>query len=91
MEQHLEMDLVNFNEKILMAAVAAAAVALPAHSDPIAESEFFTNHSMGCMLLQECTDHVQELKTVSDFNKDTYSLILITVLLLMSLVLSSIT
>ena len=55
-----------------MAAVAAAAVALPAHSDPIAESEFFTNHSMGCMLLQECTDHVQELKTVSDFNKDTY-------------------
>ena len=24
------------------------------------------------MLLQECTDHVQELKTVSDFNKDTY-------------------
>ena len=59
-------------KKILMAAVAAAAVALPAHSDPIAESEFFTNHSMGCMLLQECTDHVQELKTVSDFNKDTY-------------------
>ena len=35
-----------------MAAVAAAAVALPAHSDPIAESEFFTNHSMGCMLLR---------------------------------------
>ena len=24
---------------------------------------------MGCMLLRECTDHVQELKTVSDLNK----------------------
>ena len=23
----------------------------------------------GCMLLRECTDHVQELKTVSDLNK----------------------
>ena len=56
-------------KKIIASLVAAAAVALPAHSDPIAESEFFTNHSMGCMLLQECTDHVQELKTVSDLNK----------------------
>ena len=52
-----------------MAAVAAAAVALPAHSDPIKDKEYFSMHSMGCMLLRECTDHVQELKTVSDFNK----------------------
>ena len=52
-----------------MAAVAAAAVALPAHSDPLKDNEYFTPHSMGCMLLQECTDHVQELKTVSDLNK----------------------
>jgi len=56
-------------KKIIAALVAAAAVALPAHSDPIGDEEFFTMHSMGCMLLQECTDHVQELKTVSDFNK----------------------
>ena len=25
--------------------------------------------AQGCMLLRECTDHVQELKTVSDLNK----------------------
>ena len=59
-------------KKIIASLVAAAAVALPAHSDPIAEDEFFTSHSMGCMLLQECTDHVKELKTVSDLNKDDY-------------------
>ena len=56
-------------KKLIAALVAAAAVALPAHSDPITEDEFFTPHAMGCMLLQECTDHVQELKTVSDLNK----------------------
>ena len=56
-------------KKIIASVVAAAAVALPAHSDPIKEDEFFTPHAQGCMLLQECTDHVQELKTVSDLNK----------------------
>ena len=56
-------------KKIIASLVAAAAVALPAHSDPITEDEFFTPHAQGCMLLQECTDHVQELKTVSDLNK----------------------
>ena len=48
---------------------AAHGMTVPAWADPIKEDEFFTNHSMGCMLLQECTDHVQELKTVSDLNK----------------------
>ena len=56
-------------KKILMAAVAAVAVVLPAHSDPIKDKEYFSMHSMGCMLLRECTDHVQELKKVSDLNK----------------------
>ena len=42
---------------------------VPAFADPIKKEEYFTNHSMGCMLLRECTDHVQELKTVSDLNK----------------------
>ena len=41
----------------------------PVMADPIKEDEFFTPHAQGCMLLQECTDHVQELKTVSDLNK----------------------
>jgi hypothetical protein len=56
-------------KKIIASLVAAAAVVLPAHSDPITEDEFFTPHAQGCMLLGECTDHVQELKTVSDLNK----------------------
>ena len=56
-------------KKIIASLVAVAAVALPAHSDPIKEDEYFTPHATGCMLLQECTDHVQELKTVSDLNK----------------------
>ena len=59
-------------KKIIASLVAAAAVALPAHSDPLKDNEYYTNHSMGCMLLQECTDHVKELKTVSDLNKDDY-------------------
>ena len=41
-------------KKIIAALVAAAAVALPVHSDPLKDSEYFTMHSMGCMLLQEC-------------------------------------
>ena len=49
--------------------LAAASIAAPALADPIKEDEYFTPHAQGCMLLQECTDHVQELKTVSDLNK----------------------
>ena len=71
-----------------MMALAAALIAAPVMADPIKEDEYFTPHAQGCMLLQECTDHVQELKTVSDLNKHE-ELILITVLLLMSLTLSS--
>ena len=52
-----------------MTLLAAAAMSAPALADPIKEDEFFTPHAQGCMLLQECTDHVQELKTVSDLNK----------------------
>ena len=29
--------------------------------NPIEESEYRTNHSMGCMLLQECTEGVVEI------------------------------
>ena len=38
-------------------------------ADPIKDDEFFTPHFQGCVFGQECTDHVQELKTVSDLNK----------------------
>ena len=59
-------------KKIIMGMLAAASIAAPALADPIKDTEYFTMHSMGCMLLRECTDHVQELKTVSDLNKDDY-------------------
>ena len=55
--------------KKLMMALAAALMTAPVMADPIKENEFFTPHAQGCMLLQECTDYVQELKTVSDLNK----------------------
>ena len=56
-------------KKIIMTLLAAAAMSAPVLADPIKDDEFFTPHAQGCMLLQECTDHVQELKTVSDLNK----------------------
>ena len=56
--------------KKLMMALAAALIAAPVMADPIKEDEYFTPHAQGCMLLGECTDHVQEIKTVSDLNKD---------------------
>ena len=52
--------------------IAGLALATPVMADPIKDEEYFTMHSMGCMLLQECTDHVNELKTVSDLNKHDY-------------------
>ena len=52
--------------------IAGLALATPVMADPIKEDEYFSSHSMGCMLLQECTDHVRELKVVSDLNKDDY-------------------
>ena len=55
--------------KIIMGMLAAASITAPVLADPIKEDEYFTPHAQGCMLLQECTDHVQELKTVSDLNK----------------------
>ena len=38
----------------------------PAVADPIGEDDYFTNHSMGCMILQECTDDVDEVRSLLD-------------------------
>ena len=57
-------------KKIIASLVAVAAVALPAHSDPLKDNEYFTMHSMGCMLLQECTDNVKEINSISDINDE---------------------
>ena len=53
-------------KKIIASLVAAAAVALPAHSDPLKDNEFYTMHSMGCMLLQECTEDVHQIFSIND-------------------------
>ena len=53
-------------KKIIASLVAAVAVALPAHSDPLKDNEYYSNHSMGCMLLQECTDDVKEVRSLLD-------------------------
>ena len=52
-------------KKIIASLVAAAAVALPVHSDPLKDNEFNTMHSMGCMLLRECVDGVDKVKSIS--------------------------
>ena len=38
----------------------------PGIADPISEDRYNTMHSMGCMLLQEYTDHVKEIKSIED-------------------------
>ena len=53
-------------KKIIAAVVAAAAVALPALFDPLKDNEFKTMHSMGCMLLQECTEDVEKVFSIND-------------------------
>ena len=58
--------------KKLMMALAAALISAPVLADPITEDEYFSAHAQGCMLLRECTDHVKELKTVTDLNKDSF-------------------
>ena len=68
-------------KKIIASLVAAAAVALPAHSgqDPKITKGFNTMDSMGCMLLRECTDGVDKIEsiaTIADEYLDTnYSII----------------
>ena len=57
--------------KKLMMALAAALISAPALADPIKDMST-SPCILGCMLLRECTDHVKELKTVSDLNKDDY-------------------
>ena len=60
------------NMKKFMMALAAALISAPVLADPIKEDHYFSAHAQGCMLLRECTDHVEELKTVTDLNKDDY-------------------
>ena len=53
-------------KKIIASLVAAATIALPALADPLKDNEYYTNHSMGCMLLRECKDEVKEVFSLLD-------------------------
>jgi len=57
-------------KKIIASLVAAVAVALPALSDPLKDNEYYTNHSMGCMLLRECKDEVKEVFSLLDVSSE---------------------
>jgi hypothetical protein len=53
-------------KKIILSLLASAALVTPVSADPLKDSEYFTMHSMGCMLLGECTDDVEEITSILD-------------------------
>ena len=53
-------------KKIIASLLASAALTTPVFADPLKDSEYFTMHSMGCMLLGECTDDVEEIASILD-------------------------
>ena len=53
-------------KKIILSLLASAALVAPVSADPLKDSEYFTMHSMGCMLLQECIDDVEEITSILD-------------------------
>tara|TARA_R110002074_G_scaffold214314_2_gene384154 strand:+ start:1344 stop:2015 length:672 start_codon:yes stop_codon:yes gene_type:complete len=53
-------------KKIIASLLASAALVAPVSADPLKDSEYFTMHSMGCMLLQECIDEVEEITSILD-------------------------
>ena len=56
-------------KKIIMALMAAC-LAAPAIADPIGKDDYYTSHSMGCMLLQECTDDVTKVNSLLDVSSN---------------------
>jgi len=57
-------------KKIIASLVAAATIALPALADPLKDNEYYSNHSMGCMLLRECKDEVKEVFSLLDVSSE---------------------
>ena len=58
-------------KKVIMSLLVAASIATPVLADPIKQDEYYSNHSMGCMLLRECTDGVKQINSIADV-VDTY-------------------
>ena len=48
----------------------AACLAAPVMADPIGKDDYYSSHSMGCMLLQECTDDVTEVNSLLDVSSN---------------------
>jgi hypothetical protein len=57
-------------KKIIMSLLAAASVAAPVLADPITKDDYYTIHSMGCMLLRECTDGVKQVTSLLDISSE---------------------
>ena len=57
-------------KKIIMSLLAAVSIATPVLADPIDENDYYTNHSMGCMLLRECTDEVKQVFSLLDISSE---------------------
>ena len=57
-----------FRNAILAGLMFGMAHGLSVNADPLKDSEYFTNHSMGCMLLQECTEGVTEVFSLLDIS-----------------------
>ena len=55
--------------KKLLLALALSSSFVPSLAEPIKTSDYNTPHAMGCMLLQECTDGVIEIKSMRDLEK----------------------
>ena len=67
-------------KKIIMALMAACLAVPAAIADPLKDDEYFTTHSMGCMILRECTDDVDEVSSLLDVssqydNTDSFYLV----------------
>ena len=58
-------------KKIIASLLASAALTTPVFADPLKDSEYFTMHSMGCMMLRECTDNVRRITSIKDI-QDSY-------------------
>jgi len=57
-------------KKVIMSLLAAATIAAPVLADPIKQDEYYSNHSMGCMLLRECTDGVKQVFSLLDISSE---------------------
>ena len=57
-------------KKIIMTLMAACLAVPAAIADPLKDEDYFTMHSMGCMLLQECTDDVTKVNSLLDVSSN---------------------